>query len=70
MINLLNQIVPLYMRKKQIDILDYMWQEMRLVVLMNKVLTREKVKKTQWESCLTEGSNASSGAQDQGPVLE
>ena len=37
MINLLHQIVPLYMRKKQIDILDYMWQEMRLVVLKNKV---------------------------------
>ena len=37
MINCLYHIVPLYMRKKQIDILDYMWQEMKLVVLGNKV---------------------------------
>ena len=37
MVNCLHHIVPLFERKKQIDILDYMWQEMRLVVLKNKI---------------------------------
>jgi len=37
MVNCLHHIVDLFMRKKQIDILDYMWQEMRLVITRNKV---------------------------------
>ena len=37
MVNFLHHIVYLKERKRPIDILDYMWQEMHLVVLKNKV---------------------------------
>ena len=38
MINCLYHIYDHYVKKKQIDILDYMWHEMQIVVANNRVL--------------------------------